>query len=623
MNFIISSLPISKVKLESVFSLYHTKYIEGIHFYFEDGRGFYEFDDILSFVNGYLCDFSKDNQDVSSTYYSSIQTIIEQWPITNPNISGSFTLLALHLKKQTISFCNDPIGIYPLYYNITGEDFFISSSLILASITSTKGIDEVGLAQRALGKEFLNIGSRTILKDVKRLLPGEYVCFNYQTGSVSKSYDNSLYKDVAVNNKTSKKDYGVFWDLLKKEMAYALSQFESTYLALSGGLDSRILLGALPASRPVKCVTYGSPENYEVKLAKRLAKVKGYDFENFYDIDQYFPKKEVLKDYALHTEPLNITNWLEILEHLPGDKNAAMVLGEPCEILPGRNIKVLSSRHSRIQNFVKTNLLNEDFKFNKGSFNTFQEWKSKTIKNALKNYTKVGVNNLDITMPYDSLIEEIIIDYNELLSRIEDHKLPYIELYDELFAWYTHGRFPIGRQTLICNHKFNGINPSMSLQVLRASSAIHPNQRLNYRFMNGLFKNIKDLKKLNKIPTSQAPLIPHNFPDLFIFLIWGIRSKWDQFFIRRLMKKKDPKARYRLFKSLNWVKVYQHPHLKDRLDSYYKINYVGAGLFEYIKRKALERQQLKRWPLSNIDVISISSLNIEIGIIKKINDETE
>ena len=60
-----------------------------------------------------------------------------------------------------------------------------------------------------------------------------------------------------------------------------------------------------------------------------------------------------------------------------------------------------------------------------------------------------------------------------------------------------------------------------------------------------------------------------------IFLVWGIRSRLDQYFIRRLLKTKNPKGRYRLLKSINWVKAYQHENLEARLDAYFSPGHLG------------------------------------------------
>lgn len=621
MSFIITIKPIHNKEFDVFSHSFSQKRINDFYCYYDSERSLHDTDKFLAFISGYLCHTEIDKQDTKLQYEKAIHHILHNWPITDPGVTGSFSLAAINKTNNQLVFCTDPIGVYPLFYSLKKDNIIIASNFILAALASKSELDEVGITQRAIGKEFLNLGRRTILKDVKRLLPGESITMKADGSELQKNYDNSLY-NITSNSRPKKKDFLNYWNDFKNEIEYAIAQYETNYLALSGGMDSRILLGALPKDLPVKCLTFGHEKNYEVKLAKRLAKLKGYNFESYYDIDLYFPPRDVLKDYAINSESVNIVSWLEILEHVEEDKTASILLGEPCEILPARNITTLSTRKSRISKFINTIILNKDFQLKNASPENFEAWKKSRLKMFLRRYSKANIDKLGITMDYDELIKAVVADYELLFKRIETHNLPYVELYDELFSWYTHGRFPIGKQTLICNQKFNGINPSMSLKLLRESSAIHPNNRLNYRFMNGLFRHIKELKRLNRIPTSQSPGIPHNAPGFLIFLIWGIRSRLDQFFIKRLLKTKNPNGKYRLLKSINWVKAYQNKDLETRLETYFNPRHIGKPYVEQSKKGILDRRDLKRWPLTNANILSLSSLNIEIDIIKSLTKKS-
>jgi Fe-S cluster biosynthesis and repair protein YggX len=132
---------------------------------------------------------------------------------------------------------------------------------------------------------------------------------------------------------------------------------------------------------------------------------------------------------------------------------------------------------------------------------------------------------------------------------------------------------------------------------------------------------MEELKSLNKIPTSQAPFIPQNFLDIIKFPIWGIRSKIDHFLINRLMKSKDPKKRYRLFNSINWVLVYQNPEMEVNLKSYFKNNHLGKNYFNSLLNRAVERKNFKQWPFANTELINGASLNMEIDLIKFLKKE--
>src|SRR5690606_29846223 len=127
----------------------------------------------------------------------------------------------------------------------------------------------------------------------------------------------------------------------------------------------------------------------------------------------------------------------------------------------------------------------------------------------------------------------------------------------------------------------------MGMNVLKTASNIHPNQRLDLKFINQLFSAIPELNRLANIPTSQAPLVPANSPNFIKFLLWGVRSIGDNFFIRRIMRNKDPEMRYRLFRSINWVKVYQNPLMESLMDQYFDIDHLGRGIISSVKNQCL------------------------------------
>lgn len=617
MNFILSNKSFEKEKLEGLSDTLVCGNYKGI-FWCRDNQivSCESPDNYLAFIQGYVNDFSIDKAHSEAQNESAINKMLNNWPAEN-NVSGSFSITVMHPEKDVIMLFNDVIGFYPLYMYAKNDQIVITSSLIWASSIVKTEFDSVGIAQRSIGKEYANLGSRTILKGFKRVLPGESITLDLSTLETTSFYDNTLYNTINSTIKPIKSDYSEFWEIYKREVDYASEKKSKLSIALSGGMDSRILLGAISESKKTQCLTYGSSDSYEVKVAKKVAKKRHLEFYNYEDLQLYFPSKDKLVDYVKATEALYVISWLEILENRSKDDDTQLLFGDMCEVLPARNIKVYSGRETRISNFIKTNILNQPFKFTQSTNENFETWKERKTENELKRYSKQRLENLDLNISHEILIEGVKTNLNELFDRIKSHQLPYSELYDELYAWYTHSRIPMGKQILLCNSKYSSICPPMGLSILRAASNIHPNNRLNYRFMRGLFKYNPDLKKLNTIPTNQSPWIPQNVYAPFIFLAWGIRSKMDQFLIRRIMKKKNPNLRYRMFKGLNWVKIYQNNTMEDKLALYFTPNHLGKKLTNNMINTIIARKELKKWPLTNTDLISLSSLNIELEIIKQ------
>jgi len=564
-------------------------------------------------TNGYLRDLSI--ADLSSQKFSAATHVFDNWPVAD-HITGSFCSLILDKVSSEIVITSDLCNIYPLYYLIINNELYISNSIILLGRYSKATIDKTGVLQRAIGPNFNNIGSRTILQNCKRLLPGEWMKFNSEGKIDSRRYDNSLYSKLG-DTSSDAKNLKRYWEQYKTEVSLCTQNFKELNIALSGGIDSRVTLGAIPENVKISAKTFGDSENYESKIAARLAKIKGAEHSCHYFPEQYFPKKSILENYCRQTEAVKLNSWLEILEKKNTEKKTPILLGELCEGLPARNIKKFNSTKFRNQNFFKYYINKADFTFTSSSTKEFENWKESKLNHLISWHDANWFKKLGFENKKDEIIKSSIQDSNEIFDRIAAHNLPYVELYDELFSWYTFTRMELSRQVNICNEDYYAFSPGMSIQMLRMTSNIHPNDRLYYRFANKLFQQIPELRKFNRVPTSQIPGIPQNWSNFLKIPVWGIRSKVDDFLVRRLMKSKDKSKRYRLLKSINWVDIYQQKDMLFNISSYYLYNHLTKAYFETFYNLAEKRQNLSAWPFANMDIMSGACLNTEIDLIKK------
>ncbi|QYA23997.1 hypothetical protein G3I01_00225 [Gramella sp. MT6] len=577
-----------------------------------DSSAITETKNLISVTNGYLRDYSIDKLTLQKE--SAAQHVYDRWPVAD-NFTGSFSTVIFGKNTSEIVIATDLCNIYPLYYLFKENCFFISNSIILLGRYSNAEFDNTGIFQRAVGPNFFNTGSRTILKNCKRLLPGEWIKLNLESEIKEKRYDNSLYSNIRPLG--IKKDHlQQYWNQYKKEVSLCTQDHCEVNIALSGGIDSRVALAAIPKNLKIKAHTFGKASNYESKIASRLAKIKGAFQKSYFDPDQYFPDKKTFRKYSIQTESIKLNSWLEILENVVPSIKTPILLGELCEGLPARNIKRFSSSNFRNKNFFKFYIKKEEFEFTASTKDNFELWKKIKTDQILSWHDDNWFKKLDLEQYKSTIISDTIKDLTEIFDRISSHNLPFAELYDELFSWFTFTRMELSRQVNICNEKFYAFSPGMSLQMLRMTSNIHPNDRLYYRFVNELFDKIPDLKQFNKVPTSQIPIIPQNSPNFLKVPIWGIRSKIDDFLVRRLMKSKDKNKRYRLLNSINWVQVYQQEDMLKNIEEYYSVNHLTQDYFETFYNLANKRKQLVSWPFANMDIISGATLNIEIDLIR-------
>ncbi len=572
-------------------------------------------------IEGYVRDLKLDPNNLTKQKSEVCKQLWNSWPLP-PNITGSFSAAIINRDSFELVLCNDLIGVYPLYYLKSGKDLYVSNSLIWLGSISGCEFDETGIAQRCYGPEFSNLGSRTILKGCKRLLPGEWLKYNSNANQLEKRYDNSLYQKT--DEKANKNSLQVeFWDTLTKELKYGLNTDKTVNLALSGGIDSRLLLGAIPSEKEISCYTYGKEENYETKIARKLAEKKRADFCSYSEPRLHFPDKILLDKYTLDTEALYLCSWLEILENIKKDQREIFLLGDLSTAISGRTIRKFSTKAYREKNFFRHSVLSKDFELEPNTPKTLESWKNHILDKFTRTLNEKSLKNLNLEKSVEEIRENTKADISELFNRIDSHNLKYIDLVDELFTWYTHTRLSMGKQILVNNSKFRAYCPGLSIAVIRNASNIHPTLRLNQKFVRKLFREVKELKALGRIPTSQIPLIPQNSSDLIRFPVWGIRSKLDDYLIKRMMKARNPKMRYRLFPSNNWVEVYQNPDMEKNLDEYFKNDHLGKDYVENIKSQAKNRRDLKQWPFANMNIINAAALNAELDWIVSFRKQDE
>ncbi|MDX1762101.1 MAG: hypothetical protein R3218_08105, partial [Christiangramia sp.] len=140
-----------------------------------DPKTITENENLIAVTDGYLRDF--EHKDLEMQKSSAINHTFYNWPVAD-NITGTFSTVIFDQISSEIVLTSDLCNIYPLYYLKKDGFFYISNSIILLGRYSKAKLDKTGIFQRAVGPNFSNIGSRTILENCKRLLPGEWLKLN-------------------------------------------------------------------------------------------------------------------------------------------------------------------------------------------------------------------------------------------------------------------------------------------------------------------------------------------------------------------------------------------------------------------------------------------------------------
>ncbi len=191
-------------------------------------------------------------------------------------LNGAFLLAIWDGRLQKLVIANDRLGLYPAYFSRRGGEFQFASGVraLLADPNLSREIDRTALAEFLTFDHVLR--QRTLLLDVQ-LLPqatvltiqaGDLELNRYWSPTFISSYD--IFREEEY--------YEEFIMLLKQAVRRQTFNEKSPSLLLSGGLDSRMLLGALAEENHrdrLQTFTWGIPRCDDVRFARESARSVG------------------------------------------------------------------------------------------------------------------------------------------------------------------------------------------------------------------------------------------------------------------------------------------------------------------------------------------------------------
>lgn len=568
-------------------------------------KSVFESDYYFSYVQGYVRDANLSlNSQLTDHHGSFIKYLFENGGSVQNRFTGLFTFFGLDKNNGNIILSTDWLAYYPVYYTFYKNSWIISSSLIAISAFSDIIIDDIGLSQMTFLNKPYCLGRRTMLKDVERILWSEKLILKPDGGKKNSS-ETGLYRIMQLGIDEAACQ---LWNTIEEQFRHALKFEKKVYIGLSGGIDSRLTFAAIPNDKQCIALTYGNNNYYEAKIARRVAGLKNSLHKCYTVYETMFPDRDTFMKYLFRSDVFMHSVWLSILEHnTPCDD--FIILGDMCEAVTGRKITSKFSRNEQIKNFRNTFIQGEGITFIKNDKGQQFQWEELKKNEIILKFSafKDQCKNLS----FDSLIEASLNDLEHELVFIREHDIPFVELLDECHKWMHHDD---GYQGLLLRSKFYATHLMSSNNILQATSCIHPAYRLNYRLVDRMFKIIPALKPYSKIPLVHTPYVRMSAPNFLKLLIWGLRSKADNFLIKRILKNKNPRLRYRLMPSINWVQVYQDKNMLNKMYEWFSNDCTKQ------KDKAMslaeKRQKLQSWPVINSDIICMGATELMVNIMR-------
>src|SRR5262245_18458929 len=214
---------------------------------------------------------SVDSPRSGGSVENAIADLYEKWGPEFANyLEGEFVISVVDVARQRILVATDSIGNYPIYWRADADGFIFTSDLS-ALLRATNAAALLDL--RAVA-DYLTIGTvlgdKTLAKDVRVLDPGTVLSYDVRRGDVW--IHPYLRIESLFQRKVADKaaDMDALVSAFTQTVARAATTASQVGLSLSGGLDSRASLSAVPRTARAKSYTLGVAGCADQAIAARL-----------------------------------------------------------------------------------------------------------------------------------------------------------------------------------------------------------------------------------------------------------------------------------------------------------------------------------------------------------------
>lgn len=190
---------------------------------------------------------------------------------TISKIYGNFAIIFKDNHKLIAAV--DSFSSIPLYYHLDGGVLFIFD------IIEKKDVSERNILQYLLFSNVL--ANNTLINGVKRILPSEHLLYIFDSKLLSFIKNSKINSNYLLGTNDDNK-IGHLDIVLKHAIERIIQPLSGRTLvvSLSGGLDSRIILGFLKkmSISKVICFSFGTPDDSDVIIGRKVAEALGYSW---------------------------------------------------------------------------------------------------------------------------------------------------------------------------------------------------------------------------------------------------------------------------------------------------------------------------------------------------------
>jgi asparagine synthase (glutamine-hydrolysing) len=250
-------------------------------------------------------------------------------------VNGLFIGAFWNKRECSLTFLNDRVGVHYLYYHNDMSTLLFGPEMkaLLCDPRLQKKLDPEAVA------DFFTFGfvsgTRTFVREIKVMPPGTVM--RYERGRLTlQNYWDFPFTEP--HSGQSKNDYiEELHHVLKRATKRQTSDHCRYGIALSGGIDSRLLAGYLGhAVSPLHTFTFGDSDTDEAKIAEKISCLVGGKHRRItYSVEEFAESFE--KIIWLTEGPINTAEYYQLAKSVNNSVDVAFC-GHGGDVLSGRNL---------------------------------------------------------------------------------------------------------------------------------------------------------------------------------------------------------------------------------------------------------------------------------------------
>lgn len=412
---------------------------------------------------------------------------------------GSVAIVDLHLRVCHLA--TEHTGTFPLYYAQKNGTLLFSSHIKPLASALYASPDQVGIMEFLVRRYTFN--GRTYFQKISRLLPGQVLSYDLDSEQllVREPYIAWLGKKSLYPN--GNVPFEVLWSALTTAVRSCFEKGGRHALMMSGGWDSRFLLGAMLDqfdNHNVCAYSFGDPHCRELKLVRQICNLVGIEcIQEPLDDGLYEPA--FLQKIFQRVEHTLFPHWHRAAESLAEIEVRTVSAGVYGEVLGGHYGPGMLLNGIKKISAVGRELIGLSVPFNLLELLRFP--------NVIRNPSFLAEEFLD---GINGITQEMNADIEFSLHQIANHDVQSSEQLLEAFIALNRGSTFINQHLLTCGTTLDVALPFIDLNFLTLASQIP----LKLKIHNSIHRKLLQQygAPLLQLPTASI-LVPAHMPILF------------------------------------------------------------------------------------------------------------